>query len=134
MRTIQDDRNLLPDIDFYLSQVRTGDYYMHEGEKIGKPLNLSDAVNVFGKKIIPDALGIYHLFLNNQLVYIGMSKNLRDRLLQHLRNEEMNFDNCLWFCAHHWNENATIEDVLNIERNMIKKFKPLLNTQHVLSA
>lgn len=104
---------------------------MHEGKKIGRPFNLSDAVNVFGKKIIPDVLGIYHLFFNNQLVYIGMSKNLRDRLLQHLRNEEMHFDNCLWFCAHHWNVNATIEDVLKIERNMIIKFKPSLNVQHV---
>jgi hypothetical protein len=36
------------------------------------------------------------------------------------------FDNVLWFCC----EDKTIEQVLNIEYNMIKKFKPSLNLTH----
>jgi excinuclease UvrABC nuclease subunit len=97
---------------------------------IGYPFSLSDLINQYGKEIIPDCLGIYHLFYYDQLVYVGMSKNLRGRLLCHLRDADMVFHNVLWFCANMWKENATIEDVLRIEHKMIKKYKPVLNSVH----
>jgi hypothetical protein len=97
---------------------------------IGLPYNLSDLISYLGKEIIPNTLGIYHLFYNEQLIYIGMSKNLRGRLLHHLKNNDMPFNNCLWFCAKNWKKNATIKDILEIEYKMIKTFKPVLNTIH----
>ena len=60
------------------------------------------------------------------LVYVGMSTNLRGRLLQHLRDESKVFHNVLWFCC----QDKTIEEVLELEYIMIKKFKPSLNLTH----
>ena len=104
--------------------------YIVDGVVIGLPFNLQMLVNKWGKKMIPDCLGIYHLFYNDQLVYIGMSKNLRGRLITHLKDEDMPFNNVLWFCMHMYTENPTIEQTLRIEHNMIKRFKPALNSKH----
>jgi hypothetical protein len=103
--------------------------YFSDGMKIGHPFNLSDAVNELGKEIIPDELGIYHLFLDDHLVYVGMSKNLRERLLYHLKDDEMPFDNVLWFCGNDFKD-KTIKDVLQIEKNLIKRLRPPLNMRH----
>ena len=100
------------------------------GVVIGLPFDLKCAIQYYGKEIIPDCLGIYHLFYEDQLIYVGMSKNLRGRLLCHLKDKDMPFNNVLWFCADTWKESATIEDVLRIEYKMIKKFKPALNRVH----
>lgn len=104
--------------------------FVLDGVEIGMPFNLQMLVNQYGKKAIPNCLGIYHLFYNDQLVYIGMSKNLRGRLLGHLKDKDMPFNNVLWFCAHLWKEDATVADVLRIEHNMIKRYKPALNCTH----
>jgi excinuclease UvrABC nuclease subunit len=104
--------------------------YIVDGDIIGLPFNLQMLVNKYGKKAIPDCLGIYHLFYNDQLVYIGMSKNIRGRLLCHLKDKDMPFNNVLWFCACLSDSMKTIEDVLRIEHNMIKRFKPALNSVH----
>lgn len=105
--------------------------FIVDGECIGTPFNLKLLVQAYGKDIIPSKLGIYHLFYNDQLVYVGMSKNLRNRLLGHLRDEEMPFNYCLWFCADRWREESTVEDILRVEYNMIKRFKPVLNSAHL---
>jgi len=104
--------------------------YIVDGVVIGLPFNLQMLVNKWGKKMIPDCLGIYHLFYNDQLVYIGMSKNLRGRLITHLKDKDMPFNNVLWFCMDMYTENPTIEETLRIEHNMIKRFKPALNSKH----
>ncbi len=114
-------------LDFQLKQIeRAPEPYMYNGEIIGHPFNLSQTIDTLGKDIIPNVLGIYHLFYKDMLVYIGMSKNLRGRLMQHLKDEGKVFQNVLWFSC----EDKTIEQVLNIEYNMIKKFKPSLNLTH----
>lgn len=114
--------------DRYMKDIRSSkNPYIHNGIEIGLPFNLGDVVRKFGKEIIPKELGIYHLFYKEQLVYIGMSKNLRGRLLYHLRDNDMCFDNCLWFCTGTFGYD--IKDTLKIENAMIKKFKPALNTQ-----
>jgi predicted GIY-YIG superfamily endonuclease len=100
--------------------------YMHNGEIIGYPFNLIDAIAAFGKEIIPDVQGIYHLFYKDMLVYVGMSKNLRGRLLQHMKDESKVFQNVLWFCC----EKEGIAEILEYEYKMIKKFKPSLNVIH----
>ena len=104
--------------------------FIVDGVVIGYPFNLRQTINQFGKEIIPNCLGIYHLFYNDRLVYIGMSKNIRGRLLYHLKDNNMPFNNVLWFCASHYKENCTIENILQIECNMIKRFTPSLNTVH----
>jgi excinuclease UvrABC nuclease subunit len=102
--------------------------FVVDGVIIGLPFNLQMVVNKYGKTIVPNCLGIYHLFYNDQLVYIGMSKNLRGRLLCHLKDKDMPFNNVLWFCMDILRENPSIEETLRIEHNMIKRFKPALNS------
>jgi excinuclease UvrABC nuclease subunit len=114
----------------YLQGIDKGAEFVVDGVVIGLPFNLAQVVDRFGKEIIPNSLGIYHLFYHDQLVYIGMSKSIRGRLLQHLKDKDMPFNNCLWFVAHCWKEDATIEEVLGIEYRMIKKFKPVLNSMY----
>ena len=104
--------------------------FVVDGVIIGLPFNLQMVVNKYGKTVVPNCLGIYHLFYNDQLVYIGMSKNLRGRLLCHLKDKDMPFNNVLWFCMDILRENPSIEETLQIEHNMIKKFKPALNCTH----
>ena len=100
--------------------------YIYNGEMIGHPFNLKDAISFFGKNVIPETQGIYHLFYRDMLVYVGMSKSLKGRLVQHLKDEGKVFDNVLWFEL----PDKTIEEILNLEYNMIKKFKPSLNLTH----
>ena len=114
----------------YLNGIEMSNDFIVDGVIIGKPFNLLMVINRFGKEIIPNCLGIYHLFYKDQLVYVGMSKNIRGRLLQHLKDKDMPFNNCLWFCAENICESANIEDVLRLEYKMIKKFKPVLNSTH----
>lgn len=104
--------------------------FMVDGVEIGRPFNLAQLVGMYGKDIIPNCLGIYHLFYHDQLVYVGMSKSIRGRLLCHLKDKDMPFNNVLWFCAEMMGENVTIADVLRIEYNAIKRYKPVLNQMH----
>ena len=113
-----------------LEGINTAAPFMVDGVVIGMPFHLKQLVDRYGKYIIPSELGIYHLFYHNQLVYVGMSKNIRGRLMMHLKDRDMPFTHCLWFCAQLWKKDATIEDVLKIEYKMIKKYKPVLNTMH----
>ena len=107
--------------------------YMYNGEIIGYPFNLEKFIKKFGKDFIPNKLGIYHLFYHDHLVYVGMSKNIKTRLLQHLKDKDMPFHNVMWFMAEYITENATIEEVLEVEYNMIKTFKPSLNLMYTNS-
>ena len=104
--------------------------FVFNGERIGVPFNLQQLVDAYGKEIIPDQLGIYHLFFEDQLVYIGMSKSIRGRLRMHLKDKDMPFNNVLWFCSKNYPGGLTIKQTLTIEYNMIKKFKPVLNSMH----
>lgn len=116
--------------EFLIKSIGTSSPFIVDGVVIGLPFNLQNLVYNFGKEIIPNCLGIYHLFYEDQLVYIGMSKNIRGRLIQHLKDKDMPFNNCLWFCAGNYKKDATIGEILRIEYEMIKKFKPVLNSLH----
>ncbi len=99
--------------------------FIVDGNVIGVPFNLDQVYYLFGKEIIPDKLGIYHLFYKDQLVYIGMSKSIRRRLIEHLRDKDMLFDDVLWFCSKRWKQDDTIEETLRIKYKMIEKHKPV---------
>src|SRR5690606_3034578 len=73
--------------------------FKFKGDVIGWPFSLGDLINADLKRIIPEEVGIYHLFKDDILVYIGMSKNIKKRILGHFRQKEMDFDNVLWFCS-----------------------------------
>jgi hypothetical protein len=103
--------------------------YVRNGEIVGYPFNLNDAIAAFGREIIPDVQGIYHLFYKDMLVYVGMSKNLRGRLLQHLKDKSKVFQNVLWFCC----KEEGIEEILEYEYKIIKKLKPSLNITYANS-
>ncbi len=114
--------------------VRTANFiYTCEGLQIGVPFHLGDLVKKFGKQMIPDVLGIYHLFYNDNLTYVGMSKKLRGRLLWHLKDDNMPFTWCMWFCAETLGSEYidNVEAILRLESNMIKALKPSMNTQHI---
>lgn len=99
--------------------------FKHNEVVIGYPFNLHIAVDRFGAEIIPDVMGIYHLFYKGRLVYIGMSRNLRGRLLYHLKDPEKVFDGILFFNL----EDRSLERVLTIEANMIRHYIPPLNIE-----
>jgi hypothetical protein len=114
----------------YLKEVKTTNPFIVDGVVIGIPFDLKELISKYGKEIIPNELGIYHLFYKDQLVYIGMSRKLRGRLLCHLKDNDMPFNNVLWFCASLLENKASVEDILILEHNLIKKFKPVLNSVH----
>jgi len=111
-----------------LKGIKKSKPFVVDGEEIGTPFNLAQTVAKYGNEIVPDELGIFHLFYEDQLVYVGMSKSIRGRLKQHLKDDDMPFNNVLWFCAESFKKGATIADVLKLEYKMIKKFKPVLNS------
>lgn len=114
----------------YIADIVNDTPFIVENKIIGHPFDLEKLINKFGKEIIPNKLGIYHLFFYDQLVYIGMSKNIRGRLLMHLKDQDMHFNYCLWFTANLYSKKCKIKDILEIEYKMIKKFKPVLNSLH----
>lgn len=103
--------------------------FIHKGVVIGHPFSIADIVERDLKCILPEESGIYHLFSDDVLVYIGMSKNLKNRLLGHYRDGSMEFDNILYFCAS--DANKTLKQIFNIEKNMIKYFKPFYNEAYL---
>jgi hypothetical protein len=49
----------------------------------------------------PVAAGVYFLFSDNELLYVGLSNNARQRLLEHWRQGEIPFDNFSFIeCRH----------------------------------
>ena len=103
--------------------------FKHNDKEVGYPFDLKTAIDVFGKEVVPEVQGIYHLFYKGRLVYVGMSKNLRGRLLYHLKDPEKVFDAVLWFKM----EDRSIDEILDFERKMIKHHVPPLNLEHITS-
>jgi len=107
--------------------------YIFQGEVIGFPFSLADLVSAKMDFLIPEKMGIYHLFLAGRVVYIGMSKSLKSRLLYHLNDKLMYFDSVLWFCTEDLgldDDKCPLKKTLELEANMIKMVMPPLNTQH----
>jgi predicted GIY-YIG superfamily endonuclease len=66
--------------------------------------------------------GVYFLFDQDSLIYIGKSENVFRRLNDHIRNKFFNnysFIKC-----------NTEEDASRLEKELIIKYKPALNIQH----
>ena len=93
---------------------------------IGYPFSVEQLYNNTGKILMPREQGIYHLFKDDELVYIGMSKNICNRLLDHLRDEKKDFNYCLWFVI----KEKTVDEIFQIEKRMINYWKPKYNQRH----
>lgn len=75
----------------------------------------------------PRTIGIYHLFLDGILVYIGFSRNIRNRLKNHYCDKNMPFDAVLWFTG----LDLSLQEWLKFERDAIKYWSPSLNKNYV---
>lgn len=100
---------------------------MHNREIVGYPYCIKTAVRLFGKEFISEHQGIYQLYYEHSIVYIGMSKNLRKRILYHINDKDKIFDAVLLFPM----PDDTLEDILEIEAGMIKHYTPSLNTSYL---
>jgi excinuclease UvrABC nuclease subunit len=109
----------------YLVSIRKNPF-IHNNLIIGYPFSIEQLYNNTGKILMPKEQGIYHLFKDDELVYIGMSKNICNRLLDHLRDEKKEFNYGLWFVLKDKSMNA----IYQIEKNLIKYWKPKYNQTH----
>jgi excinuclease UvrABC nuclease subunit len=109
----------------YLVSIRKNPF-IHNHSIIGYPFSIEQLYNNTGKILMPKQQGIYHLFKDDELVYIGMSKNICNRLLDHLRDEKKEFNYGLWFVLKDKSMNA----IYQIEKNLIKYWKPKYNQTH----
>ncbi len=67
-----------------------------------------------------DLVGIYHLKSNGVVVYVGQTKNIRNRIAQHLYNSDKEFDDIDFF--------EVDDELLNdAEAREIVHFKPKYN-------
>lgn len=114
-------------LDYY--KIRHSKPFYNGSLKVGYPVNVEDIINRDLKRVIPASLGIYHLFKDGELVYIGMSKCIKKRISEHYNSNDIDFNEALWFCAEIANKN--IKDIFRIERLMIIKYKPKFNTAYL---
>lgn len=69
------------------------DYQFNQGENInGFSINgLNQNLNISKIKNLPEKCGVYYFYnTKGEVIYIGKSKNLKSRILQHLKNEKTN--------------------------------------------
>jgi len=104
------------------------DGFRHHGKVIGHPLSLADLIKNDLKRVIPNKEGVYYLFNKGELVYIGISNNIRKRLFQHYKEKLKDFDNVLWFCSDRFKNDRN--KLIKLEKNLIKYYKPIYNIHH----
>lgn len=79
----------------------------------------------------PVSKGIYRLLIKNKIFYVGQATNLQRRLLEHLSTHKRS--HCLnrylqkYSCFFRFAELVSTEELLPIEREQIRKYKPPCN-------
>lgn len=86
---------------------------------------LIDSVIDWRYDLIASERGIYYLFKDGEIVYIGVSKDIRKRIKDHVRNET-NFDG---ICPVYLSD-LSMTDIKIAERYLIKKLNPKYNRQY----
>ncbi len=73
----------------------------------------------------PQAPGVY-MFWNAEsvIIYVGMSGNLRERLLEHYQTGDI--PGIAWF---QWHQSDGEQNAREVEAMMIRKYRPTLNIQ-----
>lgn len=81
---------------------------------------------------LPEAKGVYIFKDHYDLpLYIGKSKNIRGRIMSHLRDDHLSKKKRLWHSTDHfdWIECGTELEALILESRLIKKYMPPYNVQ-----
>ena len=97
-----------------------------------KPLDLAQLhsrVNQDTLLTIPESTGVYHFYdENDKLFYVGKSKNIRDRVITHLRGKDrkaLQIQQMLSYVGHETTGSELV--ALLLEAATIKKERPMLN-------
>lgn len=72
-------------------------------------------------KALEPIRGVYFLFLNDEIVYIGQSGNIYSRVQQHVRLKEKNFNKVFYQVI------PKGIDILAVEKQYILQFRPKYN-------
>ena len=94
---------------------------------VEEELNLtftSSGITVDDKRL--RKIGVYHLYKDGEIVYIGMSVNLMIRLGKHYRDKEIDFDRIDFYEIN----GVDKKGLRSIEGRMIKRFNPIYNIQN----
>ena len=75
------------------------------------------------EKRFPVVLGVYFLIADREIVYVGQSQNILDRLGKHHAEGRINFDEYFILPCEK-------EDLINLETIYIRKFNPKFNRQN----
>ena len=78
-------------------------------------------------KEMNDTPALYHLFFEGSLVYVGITNCLHKRLSEHDMDEKKEWDAYVHFSIH----GLSIAEARKIERAVIERHNPILNTQWV---
>lgn len=110
------NKDIIADCGFFAVAYRAKPY-LHNGKIIGHPIKADYRVY----HLPPAIRGMYHLFSEDQLLYIGITDNLQRRIKEHYRN--LDFQYFLTFdCS-----NMTRKELEAQETLMIQKLNPPLN-------
>lgn len=74
---------------------------------------------------LPSAMALYGVYAGSELLYIGMSQNIKRRFSHHNKVQQFNQYNANLIKFTIFEE---LENLANIEVELIVKFKPVLNT------
>lgn len=94
------------------------------------PKTLNPSLNFDIVKSLPEACGVYYLYnQNNDLIYIGKSKNIRSRVLTHLNNGKTSRASKMASEISHIDFEITGSELLALlkESHEIKQSKPIYN-------
>lgn len=98
------------------------DFIAANGENLGQPVLIRSIVQAGIWRSISEEQGIYHLFANGELVYVGVANNLQRRLREHYESAKL-FDAYLLFPCNL----LSMKTIYRIEAKMIEEYKPALN-------
>lgn len=100
--------------------------FFNEGVSLGKPI-IYDWCKNHKFMSPPKKTGIYFLFNEGVLVYIGYSGNIKNRIRSHYRDKYKPFDAILWLT----NRSFSIREWLRFEKDLIRFWSPSLNINYV---
>jgi len=99
-------------------------------EKIRSANKKNHSTNIKSKRYYVDSMfirGIYKLYFNKKVVYIGMSKtNVMKRITDHYRDKNKIFDS---FSFRSCND-LSDKQIELMEADLIKKYRPIYNVNH----
>jgi len=97
--------------------------FIVNGKCIGRPFWLQTFVNVFSSSM--PVRGVYWLFSEMELVYIGISNNIKSRINNHIQDGFKDFDAVMVT-----EFEGTDKQLMEYEAMLIKKMNPKYNIRH----